>query len=118
MTLSGKEMWRVRQWFPSLDERAQERLRIFHIELIRWTKKINLISAASIIEADFIHFADSIMGAQFVLEDIKASGDISEIWDFGSGNGFPGAIFSILETGAGHFGSSPSKSREFARGLN
>jgi 16S rRNA (guanine527-N7)-methyltransferase len=37
------------------------------------------------------------MGAQFVLEDIKASGDISEIWDFGSGNGFPGAIFSILE---------------------
>ena len=85
--------WRIKEWFPDFDERTYERLRIFHLELTRWTNTINLISASSVLEADRIHFADGIAGAQLILPHIK---DEHEIWDIGSGNGIPGVFFSIL----------------------
>ena len=93
--------WRIRSWFPELDERAHERFRIYHLELLRWTKAINLISPSSAPTADLVHFADSILGAKFVLSDLGEEAASAEIWDIGSGNGFPGVVFAILRPSAG-----------------
>ena len=101
MSSSQLDSWRIREWFPSLDERAHERLRIFHIELLRWTKKINLISPASVREADLTHFADSILGAQIIFADLSLRPFPKELWDIGSGNGFPGVIAGILRPDLG-----------------
>jgi 16S rRNA (guanine527-N7)-methyltransferase len=40
-----------------------------------------------------VHFADSILGGQMLLENT----DASEIFDLGSGNGFPGLVMAILD---------------------
>jgi 16S rRNA (guanine527-N7)-methyltransferase len=90
--------WRIREWFQDLDERTLERLRIYHLELVRWTKKINLISPATVEEADRIHFADSILGCRLVMNDAK---EANEFWDLGSGNGFPGIVLGILNPSLG-----------------
>jgi 16S rRNA (guanine527-N7)-methyltransferase len=85
--------WRIREWFTDLDERALERLRIYHLELVRWNTKINLISSGTSEFADRVHFADSILGVRLILPEIKKQ---KEVWDLGSGNGFPGIILGIL----------------------
>jgi 16S rRNA (guanine527-N7)-methyltransferase len=64
----------------------------FHQELLKFNKTINLISARSAPEADLLHFADSIMGSRLVGSDCTSK----EIYDFGSGNGFPGIVMAIL----------------------
>jgi 16S rRNA (guanine527-N7)-methyltransferase len=93
--------WRIREWFRSnneLDERAYERLRIFHVELLRWTQKINLISAGTAREADRVHFADGILGSLIISKNL---GSHRQVYDIGSGNGVPGVIFSILRPDIG-----------------
>ncbi len=83
----------MRDWFPTLDERTQERLRIYQIELLRWTAKINLISVNSEAQADRVHFADCIKA----MEIFSKSEPTSEVWDIGSGNGFPGMVLGVLQ---------------------
>ncbi|MCC6276683.1 MAG: 16S rRNA (guanine(527)-N(7))-methyltransferase RsmG [Oligoflexia bacterium] len=92
--MSGAQ-WRIREWFKNYDERVYERLRIYHLELLRWTGKINLISNATAASADRIHFADSLKGLALIESKIKAAPN-DEIFDFGSGNGFPGLVWAIL----------------------
>lgn len=64
----------------------------YHRELLKFNKTINLVSSRSLPDADRLHFADSILGAQIVLNDSAAG----VIHDLGSGNGFPGMIIGIL----------------------
>ena len=84
--------WRIDQWFPDLDGGARLKLKLFHDELMKFNKSINLISVKTIGQADAVHFADSIMAVRMIL----ANNPIDDIHDFGSGNGFPGLIFAIL----------------------
>jgi 16S rRNA (guanine527-N7)-methyltransferase len=94
--LAQQPHWRIREWFKGrheIDERAFERLRIYHIELVRWTQKINLISPGTVADADRIHFADGILGCLIISKDL---GNQKRVVDLGSGNGIPGVVFSIL----------------------
>jgi 16S rRNA (guanine527-N7)-methyltransferase len=84
--------WRVQEWFPNLSADELEKLRLFHEELVKFNKTINLISVATVPTADLVHFADCILGAKAVLEKVEDK----EIYDLGSGNGLPGIILAIL----------------------
>ena len=84
--------WRVDEWFPELDANLRKKLKVFHDELLKFNKTVNLISVKTIGQADAVHFADSILAVKMIL----ASAAVDEIYDFGSGNGFPGLIFAIM----------------------
>ncbi len=85
--------WRIPQWFKTFEPLALSRLKIYSDDLTKWTKKINLISPSTVLEADRIHFADAILGGEFFLKEFPEG---AEVWDLGSGNGIPGLVISIL----------------------
>jgi 16S rRNA (guanine527-N7)-methyltransferase len=85
-------LWRVPQWFPDLADPIQAKLKEFHVELLKFNLKLNLISRTTERDADEVHFADSIFGSRMVL---AASSDKSFV-DIGSGNGLPGIVLAIL----------------------
>lgn len=84
--------FRIADWFPDLDPKKIEKLKLLHDELIRFNRTINLISAKTLSNADCVHFADSILASRIIKNELTTT----EIYDFGSGNGFPGLVFSIL----------------------
>ncbi len=84
--------WRIDSWFTDLGDKGKV-LKKFHAELIQSNKVINLVSAGSIVNADQIHFSDSIIACRIIF---KASKGAKEIFDLGSGNGFPGVVYAIL----------------------
>jgi 16S rRNA (guanine527-N7)-methyltransferase len=85
--------WRIQAWFPELDEKTNDSLRNYWLELQKFNKVLNLVSKKTIYNADSIHFADSIMASRVVRK--KASTN-KYLYDLGSGNGFPGLIYAIL----------------------
>lgn len=84
--------WRLGEWFKELSGVELERMRLYHEELLKFNKTVNMIGVKTIGHADVIHFADSILAARQIL---KVTGK-SEIYDIGSGNGFPGLVMAIL----------------------
>lgn len=84
--------WRIREWFPSLSEQAYNDLRLFHVELLRFNEKVNLISVKTIVDADLHHFADSMIFSSIARPLFQGK----TVWDIGSGNGFPGMVLAIL----------------------
>ena len=85
--------WRLRKWFSGLDEDILAQLRIFHLELLRFNKSMNLVSRKSEQSADLMHFADCIIAAKHIFETT----DAKRIFDIGSGNGLPGLILAALD---------------------
>lgn len=84
--------WRIREWFPKLSEEAYHDLRMFHVELLRFNEKVNLISVKTIADADLHHFADSMIFSSIARPLFQGK----TVWDIGSGNGFPGMVMAIL----------------------
>lgn len=93
----SNQLWRVDTWFPQVPGEARRQLKIYFDELHKFNKAINLVSAKTLPLADAIHFSDSIIGGQFLLEDIGASD--KPVFDFGSGNGFPGLVLAAMAPG-------------------
>tara|TARA_B110001454_G_scaffold219198_1_gene251527 strand:+ start:100304 stop:100969 length:666 start_codon:yes stop_codon:yes gene_type:complete len=85
--------WRIKEWFPDLTEKSITTLQSYFALVVKHNKTLSLVSPKTVPVADALHFADCILGSQIVLED---SPGIKEIYDFGSGNGFPGIVFGIL----------------------
>ena len=85
--------WRIDAWFPELSRDVQDKLKKYRDELMKANKAVNLISVKTIFLADAIHFADSILACKIIQESNSA---IDEIFDLGSGNGFPGIVYGIL----------------------
>lgn len=85
--------WRINDWFPELGSKAHEQLRIYFDELIKFNKVVNLISSKTTANADAIHFADSIQASLIVSKKFNKN---NILYDIGSGNGFPGLVYSIL----------------------
>lgn len=85
--------WRIEQWFPDLSAEQLDKMRKFHDELQRGNRAANLVSAKTLPMADVIHFADSILACRMIQ---KENPGLSEIFDLGSGSGFPGMVFGIL----------------------
>ena len=67
-----------------------EKFHIYHNTLIKWQKSINLISKNSIKNIWERHFLDS---AQLYTH---VKGVTGNIFDFGSGAGFPGLVLAIM----------------------
>ncbi|HEX4925919.1 MAG TPA: RsmG family class I SAM-dependent methyltransferase, partial [Bdellovibrionales bacterium] len=86
--MEKKPQFRIPGWFPDLKPETQNLLSGYFRELLRFNKTINLVSPRSLPDADRLHFADSILGGQIVLNDNTAE----VIHDLGSGNGFPGMV--------------------------
>lgn len=85
--------WRLKLWFPDLDDNVHLKLKNFFIELQKFNKVINLVSAKSMLHADAIHFADSMKASAAVHQKINKN---NYLYDIGSGNGFPGLVYAIL----------------------
>jgi len=96
-TPSSKEtsaaQWRIKEWFPELSSETHRQLRVYFDELIKFQKVVNLISSKTVPNADAIHFADSIQASLIVS---KKANKNNTLYDIGSGNGFPGLVYSIL----------------------
>ncbi len=84
--------WRLDQWFPDLSPDLRAKFKKYHEELLKFNKTLNLIGVKTIPMADAIHFADSILATQLLKKEIKEP----EIYDFGSGNGFPGIVMAMM----------------------
>lgn len=85
--------WRIKEWFPDLAPLVQAQLRTYFDELIKFNKVVNLVSSKTISNADAIHFADSVLASRIVNKKINKN---NMLYDIGSGNGFPGMVYSIL----------------------
>ncbi len=85
--------WRLENWFSDLDKSVHANLKKFNDELIKANKAQSLVPAKTIPFADALHFADSIMAMKIIHSDNPG---IDEIYDLGSGNGFPGLVGAIL----------------------
>ena len=89
-----KPQWRIEEWFgDQIDPEQMAKLKMYWDGLIQYNRKINLISDNTIKAADEIHFADSIIAFNG-FKEVK-NGDT--VFDIGSGNGFPGLVFAILD---------------------
>ena len=85
--------FRVAKWFPDLGDETIKLLSKYNDELNRFNKAINLVSPKTLPMADLLHFSDSILASRMVSAD---AGPIGEIFDLGSGSGFPGLVFAVL----------------------
>ncbi|MEQ1723025.1 MAG: RsmG family class I SAM-dependent methyltransferase, partial [Pseudobdellovibrio sp.] len=85
--------WRIKAWFPELDEKTHDLLKKYWLELQKFNKVVNLISQKTMLNADAVHFADSIKASQTVR---KKANKNNYLYDLGSGNGFPGLVYAIL----------------------
>lgn len=84
--------WRIETWFSDLTDVQKLKFKKFHGELIKHNKTMDLISAKTLPLVDVLFFADSIIASQL----IASSAIIDEIYDLGSGSGFPGIVYAIL----------------------
>lgn len=85
--------WRLKSWFPDLDEGVHLKMRQYFLELQKFNKVINLVSSKSLLHGDAIHFADSIRASVLIRQKVNKN---NYLYDIGSGNGFPGMIYAIL----------------------
>ena len=85
--------WRLETWFSDLDKSVHANLKKLNDELVKANQTMSLIPAKTIPFADALHFADSILAAKIIQSDNPG---IDEIYDLGSGNGFPGLVSAIL----------------------
>lgn len=85
--------WRLETWFPDLNPELQKQFKTYQEELIKFNKGVNLVPAKTIPFADALHFSDCILASRVIT---KANPRINEIYDLGSGNGFPGIVFAML----------------------
>ena len=84
---------RYRKWFPDMTEPLIQGMIRYQTELVRFNKTVNLVSPATAKTAESIHFADSIKAARIIERALVPN---EPVYDFGSGNGFPGLVFAAL----------------------
>ncbi len=91
----NKIHWRIDEWFPEIPETVRGRLKLLHEEVLKGNKSFGLILPKTVSNADAIHFADSILAWRVIDKDTQ----VKEIYDVGSGGGFPGLVFALLSPG-------------------
>ena len=88
-----ESQWRIREHFPNLSDDTLSMLRLFHVELVRFNQTLSLISTFTEKNADLLHFYDVIKASEFITKDCP---NLTEIYNYSSGNGLTGVIFGIL----------------------
>lgn len=85
--------WRINEWFPDLSPNIKSGLKAYFDELLKINKTQSLVSAKTIFVADALHFADSINASRIIASSFPG---MDTIYDLGSGAGFPGVVFALL----------------------
>ncbi len=86
--------WRIDNWFKHISSDQRKRLKLYHAELCKFNKILNLVSPKSLFISDAVHFADAMLSAEIVIEKLNKN---NILYDIGSGNGFPGLVYSALD---------------------
>lgn len=84
--------FRVKEWFPDLSDEKIELLKLYNDEITKFSNTISLVSQKTLPFMDLIHFSDSIYASRMISLKYK----IPQIYDIGSGNGFPGIVYAVL----------------------
>ncbi len=84
---------KISEYLPQLDKEVQEKLFKYYQSLIYFNAKVNLVSASSLPYAAKQHFSDSVKGLEIILAQ-ETFRDV--VYDFGSGNGFPGLVLAMM----------------------
>lgn len=84
--------WRLEEWFKDLPKDKLAKLTSYHDELLKFNHTVNLISVKTISTADAIHYSDSLLAVKQIVPLLTTQ----EIYDFGSGNGFPGLVLAVM----------------------
>lgn len=84
---------RLAGWAPHLSEKQLEMARAYMTELLFFNRRLNLISAQTVVRVDAAHILDSIR-AWALVEPRVRPGQV--VHDFGSGNGLPGLLCAAL----------------------
>lgn len=90
-----KDQSKLDEYFTDLQKPNLERFKAYYDLLFKFNHRINLISSSTVMEAVKLHFADSYLGLNLLMKDRNIPSG-SEVYDFGSGNGFPGLILAII----------------------
>jgi 16S rRNA (guanine527-N7)-methyltransferase len=61
--------------------------------LLRFNKRLNLISSATVAKADAVHILDAVRAWKLIEQHIPTG---SVVYDFGTGNGLPGLLSAAL----------------------
>lgn len=88
-----KSKARLKTWFPDLAETDVTKLIGYLTQLNKFNKAVNLVSPATLKNADAVHLADAIYASQLIVPELVKD---QAVYDFGSGNGFPGLVLGIL----------------------
>lgn len=105
--------WRIETWFPDIDPGLLSCFKIYNEELVKFNKTLTLVSAKSIPVADVIHFSDSILASRVIA---RSTVKFLDIYDLGSGNGFPGLVFGLMNPNVKvHLVEMDQKKCEFLR---
>ncbi len=92
----GSRQWQsliidgARELDIEIDESAAASFSTHALELVKWSRKINLTSITQPRDIAVKHFLDSLAPAQFIPENAR-------MLDIGSGGGFPGIPLKILK---------------------
>ena len=87
----AKDLAEFQEFLPPLSREEESKLE-GHFQLLQqWNEMINLVSRKSIGTAFAYHYADSLHMVHAVAKYLEGL----EVFDIGSGGGFPGIIFSI-----------------------
>jgi 16S rRNA (guanine527-N7)-methyltransferase len=78
---------------PHLSSETLESLHVYLRELQRFSRALNLVSAATLPKAHLVHVGDALLCSRVVDDKLGPS---ATIYDFGSGNGIPGVILAAL----------------------
>ncbi|MBY0383601.1 16S rRNA (guanine(527)-N(7))-methyltransferase RsmG [bacterium] len=84
---------KIDEYFKSLPEEQRNQFKKYFEALVYFNSKVNLVSSSTISIAAKQHFSDCVQGIQLIEKSDKLSGTV---YDFGSGNGFPGIILAIM----------------------
>ncbi len=84
---------RFAEWAPALTSEQVDQLKRYLGELLRFNKKLNLISPGTSQRADTVHILDAVRAWSLVAPHIPKG---QTVHDFGSGNGLPGMVAAVL----------------------
>jgi len=93
----------------SVSRETLERLQIYSETLIKWNKKVNLVSRSTVDELWHRHFLDSAQLYPLFPRNSKV------LLDLGSGAGFPGMVLAIMGASEVHLVESDRRKVEFLR---
>lgn len=78
----------------NVSRESVDRLEIYHTQLLKWQRAINIVSPKTIDDAWVRHLADSAQIEQFVPRE--TSGEKIVLADLGCGGGFPGLVLAMM----------------------